>query len=107
MNTLIQRDIYTPMFTTTLSIKAKTQKQPKCPVTEKWIKDMVNVHNGILLCSKNNEIMPSAAKWMDLEIIILSEVRERQIPPYHLMWSLIKMTRNKLRFENQTYGYQK
>ena len=51
--------------------------------------------------------MPSAAKWMDLEIIILSEVRERQIPPYHLMWSLIKMTRNKLRFENQTYGYQK
>ena len=25
---------------------------------------------------KKNEIMPLAAKWMDLEIIILSEVRE-------------------------------
>ena len=28
---------------------------------------------------KRNEIMPSAAIWMDLEIIILSKVRQRQI----------------------------
>ena len=28
---------------------------------------------------KKNEIMPFAGTWMDLEMIILSEVRERQI----------------------------
>ena len=28
---------------------------------------------------KKNEIMPFTATWMDLEIIIVSEVRERQV----------------------------
>ena len=28
---------------------------------------------------KKNEIMPFAATWMDLEIIILSEIRNRKI----------------------------
>ena len=38
-----------------------------------------HTHNGILLSQKKNAGMPLAATWMDLEIIILSEVRKRQI----------------------------
>ena len=41
--------------------------------------DVVHIYNGILLSHKKNEIISFAATCMDLEIIILSEVRERHI----------------------------
>ena len=34
---------------------------------------------------KNNEIMPFAAKWMHLEIIILSEVSQTEKDKYHMI----------------------
>ena len=38
--------------------------------------DVVHMYNGILLRHKKSKIIPSAATWMDLEIIILSEVSQ-------------------------------
>ena len=67
------------MFIIALFIIAKTQKQPKCPSTDEWIKKMWYTHNEILFIHKKNEIMPFIAKWMDLEIIRLSEVSQRKI----------------------------
>ena len=39
---------------------------------------------------KKNEIMPLAAKWLDLKNILLSEVNQRQIYITY-MWNLKKM----------------
>ena len=50
--------------------------------------DVAHIDNGILLSHKNNEIMPFAATWMDLETIILSEV-SKTVKDKHLMISLI------------------
>ena len=33
---------------------------------------------------KENEIMPFAATWMDLEIVILSEVNQTEKDKYHI-----------------------
>ena len=39
---------------------------------------MVPIYNGILLSHKKDEIMPFAATWMDLEMIILSEASQTE-----------------------------
>ena len=51
----------------------------KCPSTDEWKKNMWYICTMIYYSAiKKNEIIPFAATWMDLEIIILSEVRKRK-----------------------------
>ena len=91
--TKIQKDTYISMFIAALFTIARTWKQPKCPLTEKWLKKMGHIcvmeyYSAI----KKNKIMPFAVTWMDLEILILSEVSQRRKNTYDIayMWNLRK-----------------
>ena len=65
------------MFIKALFTIAKTWKQPMCPSTDHWIKKMWYTHTmEYYLSLKKKEIMPFATIWMELEIIIRSEVRQ-------------------------------
>ena len=47
--------------------------------------EVVHIYNGILLSHKKNEIIPSAATWVDLEIITVSEVSQAEKDKYHMI----------------------
>ena len=41
------------------------------------------IYNGIIFSHKKSEIIPFAASWMDLEIIILSELSQTEKGKHH------------------------
>ena len=84
--TIIQKDNCTPMSTAALFTIAKTWKQPKCPSTDEWIKKMWYIYTMEYYSAiKKNEITLFTTKWMELEIIILSEVSQKEKDKYHMI----------------------
>ena len=73
------------MFTAALFTIAETWKQPKCPSTDEWIKIWYLYTMEYYSAIKQNEIMPVAATWMQLEIIILSEGSQKEKDKYHMI----------------------
>ena len=81
--TITRKDTCTPVFTAALFTIAKTWKQHKSPTADEWIKKMWYIYTMEHYSAiKKNEIMPFAATWMDLEIIILSEVSQKEKDKY-------------------------
>ena len=67
------------MFIATLLTIAKTWKQLKCPSTDEWKKKIQYIYAiEYYLPIKKNKIISFAATWMELEIIILSEVSQKE-----------------------------
>ena len=76
---LMHRGTCTPMFIAALSTTAKLWKEPKCPSTDERIKKLWFIYTTeYYLAMRKNEIWPFVAMWMELESIMLSEIRQRK-----------------------------
>ena len=65
---------------------AKKWKQPKCLSTDEWIKSVWYIYTMQFYSAiEKAERMPCEATWMDLEIIILSEVSQTETDSYHMI----------------------
>ena len=73
-------------------------------ITDEWIKRMwcICTTEYYSATQKKSEIMPFAATEMDLQIIILNEVRKRKTPyDINYMWNL-KYDTNELMYKTET-----
>ena len=84
--TRIERDTCTPMFITALFTRARTWKQPRCPLAYEWITKLwyiytMEYYSGI----KKNAFESVLVRWMKLEHIIHSEVRQKEKHQYSIL----------------------
>jgi hypothetical protein len=78
------------MFIAALFTIAKLWKQPRCPITDDWIKKMWYLYTmEFYSAMKKSEILSFEGKWMELENTILSEVSQAQ-KTKNRMFSLIR-----------------
>ena len=66
------------MFITALFTIAWTWKQPRCPLTDEWIKMWYIYTMEYYSVIKRNEIGLVVGMWMNLEPVIQSEVSKKE-----------------------------
>ena len=83
---MVQKNTCTPMFIAALFTIIRLWKQPKWPLTNKWIEKVWYIYRiEYYPAIKKNETMPFVATWTDLEIIILSEISQIEKDKYMIL----------------------
>ena len=74
------------MFIAALFTIARSWRQPKCPLTDEWIKKMWYIYTMEYYSAiKRNEIGSFVETWMDLETVIQSEVSHKEKNKYRII----------------------
>jgi hypothetical protein len=81
----------TSMFISALFTIAKLWKQPRCSTTDEWIKKIWYLYSmEFYTAMKKNKMLSFTSKWMELEIIFLSEVKLAQKTKNHMFYLLCR-----------------
>ena len=74
------------MFTAALFTVAGTRKQPRCPLTDEWIKKLWNTYTMEYYSAiKRNASESVLMRWMNLEPITQSEVSQKDTDKYSIL----------------------
>ena len=90
-----EKETWTPMFTEALFIIARTRKQPRCPLTDEWIKKWWYIYTMEYYSAiKRNTFESVLMRWMKLEPIIQSEVSQKEKYKYHILTHIYGILRD-------------
>ena len=74
------------MFIAALFTVAKTWKQPKCLLTDEWIKKVWYIYTMEYYSAiKRKEIGSFVETWMELDTVIQSEVSQKEKNKYRIL----------------------
>ena len=74
----------------------------KCPLADEWTKTWHIYTVEYYPAMKKREIMPFAATWIDLGMIILSEINQAEKDKYHKISLNLKYDANEYTFRTET-----
>ena len=75
-----------PMFITALFTTARTWKQPRCPLADKWIKKLWHIYTMEYYSAITRNAFESVLmRWMKLEPIIKSEISQKEKHQYSIL----------------------
>ena len=84
--TRIERDTCTPVFITALFTIARTWKQSRCPLADKWIMNLWYIYTMEYYSAiKKNAFESVLVRWMKLMLIIQSEVSQKEKHQYSVL----------------------
>ena len=83
---MIQKDTCAPVFTAAVFTIARTQKQPRCPLTDEWIRQMWCIHTmEYYSAMKKNAFESVLVRWVNPEPVIQSEVSQKEKSKYSIL----------------------
>ena len=84
--TRVEKDTCISLFTAALFTIVRTWKQPRCPSSNEWIKKWWYIYTMEYYSAiKRNAFESVLMRWMNLEPIIQSEVRQKEKNKCHIL----------------------
>ena len=81
--TTTMKDTGTPVFIAALFTIVRTWKQPRCPLTDEWIKKLWYIYTiECYLAMKRNKSESVLVRWMNLKPVIQNEVSQKEKNKY-------------------------